>query len=164
MPTILTHMAVPLAVAIGAGSRIISRRLLVAGAIGAMLPDLDVIGFRFGIEYASDFGHRGFTHSLMFAAFLRWRAPRPGDTSTRAQIGFSGFCSCRSPHTGYSTALPMADAALPCCGRFRPSGSLRRFNRSMSRRLACHASCLAVVSMCWHRRWFGCGCPVFCWR
>jgi inner membrane protein len=70
MPIILTHMAVPLAIGVGAGARIIPRRLLIAGAIGAMLPDLDVIGFRFGIEYASDFGHRGFTHSLMFAAMF----------------------------------------------------------------------------------------------
>ena len=70
MPTVLTHMAVPLAVGAGLGSRIIPRRLLVAGMLGAMLPDLDVAGFRFGIEYASDFGHRGFSHSLLFAALL----------------------------------------------------------------------------------------------
>jgi inner membrane protein len=52
------------------GHDLIPRRLLIAGALGSMLPDLDVLGFRFGIEYASDFGHRGFTHSLMFAALL----------------------------------------------------------------------------------------------
>ncbi|MEY2927557.1 MAG: hypothetical protein RL367_2034, partial [Pseudomonadota bacterium] len=34
-----------------------------------MLPDLDVIGFRLGMNYADQFGHRGATHSLM-AAFL----------------------------------------------------------------------------------------------
>ena len=63
-------MAVPLAVGVGLGNRTIPRRLLVAGMLGAMLPDLDVVGFRFGIEYASDFGHRGFSHSLLFAALL----------------------------------------------------------------------------------------------
>ncbi len=33
-----------------------------------MIPDLDVIGFRFGIAYADALGHRGFTHSILFAA------------------------------------------------------------------------------------------------
>lgn len=32
-----------------------------------MLPDLDVIGFQFGIAYTDFWGHRGFTHSLLFA-------------------------------------------------------------------------------------------------
>ena len=35
-----------------------------------MLPDIDVLGFRFGIAYTDLFGHRGFTHSLLFAALL----------------------------------------------------------------------------------------------
>jgi inner membrane protein len=35
-----------------------------------MAPDLDVIGFRFGIRYGDFWGHRGFTHSLVFAALL----------------------------------------------------------------------------------------------
>jgi inner membrane protein len=34
----------------------------------AMLPDADVIGFGFGIRYGDFLGHRGFTHSLVFAA------------------------------------------------------------------------------------------------
>lgn len=32
-----------------------------------MLPDLDVLGLRFGVAYGSEFGHRGFSHSLLFA-------------------------------------------------------------------------------------------------
>jgi inner membrane protein len=35
-----------------------------------VVPDLDVIGFRFGIRYGDFWGHRGFTHSLLFAALL----------------------------------------------------------------------------------------------
>jgi inner membrane protein len=34
------------------------------------MPDLDVIGFRFGIRYGDFWGHRGFTHSLLFAALV----------------------------------------------------------------------------------------------
>lgn len=70
MPTILTHMAVPLAIGVGLGNRAIPRRLLAAGMIGAMLPDFDVAGFRFGIAYGEAMGHRGFTHSPAVAALL----------------------------------------------------------------------------------------------
>jgi inner membrane protein len=67
MPTVLTHAAIPLAMAIGLGSKRVSRRLMTAGIIASMLPDLDVIAFHFGIPYAAAFGHRGFSHSLLFA-------------------------------------------------------------------------------------------------
>jgi inner membrane protein len=35
-----------------------------------MLPDVDVIAFSFGIPYGDMFGHRGFTHSLLFAVVI----------------------------------------------------------------------------------------------
>ncbi|WP_452226726.1 metal-dependent hydrolase [Lacinutrix cladophorae] len=45
-----------------------SSRLLLWLAIGsAILPDIDVIAFQFGIPYAHPLGHRGFTHSILFA-------------------------------------------------------------------------------------------------
>lgn len=45
-----------------------SSKLLVFLAIGSsILPDLDVIGFSIGIEYLHPLGHRGFTHSVLFA-------------------------------------------------------------------------------------------------
>src|SRR5438270_5470323 len=46
------------------------KRVWVMGAICSVVPDLDVIGFRFGIHYGDFWGHRGFTHSLVFAALL----------------------------------------------------------------------------------------------
>lgn len=46
-------------------------RLLTALAIGAsILPDADVLAFSFGIPYEHWLGHRGFTHSIVFA--LLW--------------------------------------------------------------------------------------------
>jgi inner membrane protein len=42
--------------------------LLTAGC--SMLPDLDVISFAFGIRYNHVLGHRGITHSLLFALVL----------------------------------------------------------------------------------------------
>lgn len=35
-----------------------------------MLPDLDVLGFAVGVSYGDFLGHRGFSHSLVFAALL----------------------------------------------------------------------------------------------
>ncbi len=70
MPTIFSHPAVPLAIGLALGNKIIPTRLLVAGVVASIIPDLDVIAFRLGIPYASDFGHRGFTHSLAFASAL----------------------------------------------------------------------------------------------
>ena len=48
-----------------------TNRLLLLLAIGsAILPDIDVIAFKFGIDYMHPFGHRGFTHSILFAILL----------------------------------------------------------------------------------------------
>jgi inner membrane protein len=42
--------------------------LVLAGA--AAMPDLDVVAFVLGIPYGDPLGHRGFTHSLLFAALV----------------------------------------------------------------------------------------------
>src|SRR5438034_2692393 len=36
----------------------------------SVLPDIDVVGYAFGIPYRSMWGHRGITHSFAFAAVL----------------------------------------------------------------------------------------------
>ena len=41
-----------------------------AGALCAMVPDADVLGFYLGVPVGSLLGHRGITHSLAFAATL----------------------------------------------------------------------------------------------
>ncbi len=46
------------------------KRIWLVGAACSVIPDLDVVGFRFGIRYGDFWGHRGFTHSLLFAAVL----------------------------------------------------------------------------------------------
>ena len=70
MPSVFSHAVA----AIGIGALFyrpeIPSRVWVTGAICAALPDLDVIGFRFGVRYGDFWGHRGFTHSLFFAALL----------------------------------------------------------------------------------------------
>jgi inner membrane protein len=46
------------------------KRVWVVGAFCSVIPDIDVLGFRFGIPYDDFWGHRGFTHSLLFAVLL----------------------------------------------------------------------------------------------
>lgn len=67
MPSIITHAAVPLALWCAADRGRIPPRLLAAGVIAAMLPDADVLAFALHIPYADAFGHRGASHSLLFA-------------------------------------------------------------------------------------------------
>lgn len=91
MPTIITHAAVPLAVGLGLGRAVVSPQLLQAGVVASVLPDLDVLAFRFGIAYSDQMGHRGFSHSLALALLLAAVAAlfaRRLDTSRRTAFLF----------------------------------------------------------------------------
>ena len=83
MPTALGHIAIPLALGLGLGSQVVSRRLLIAGIVASVVPDLDVLAFRLDIAYSDAFGHRGASHSLAFALAL-------------ALIAFAGAAPLRS--------------------------------------------------------------------
>ena len=67
MPTIFTHAVIGSAIAKLAARETIHRRTVIACALLAVLPDADRLFFGI-IPYARLFGHRGFTHSLLFAA------------------------------------------------------------------------------------------------
>jgi inner membrane protein len=96
MPTILTHPAVAL---LKTWWPRLPRRVAFAGAIATILPDLDVISFPLGIPYAHPLGHRGFTHSIVFAllvaALVTWslRAPE----HCRATFAFLFLCAISHP-------------------------------------------------------------------
>jgi inner membrane protein len=71
MPSLPTHLVV--AVALGQGAATESRedwRFWLAALGCSALPDLDVVGFHFGVRYGDLWGHRGLTHSLLAAAIL----------------------------------------------------------------------------------------------
>jgi len=57
-------------------------RLLLVAVVCSVLPDLDVVGFGWGVRYGDFLGHRGFSHSLVFAAltagFVTWLCFRGG--------------------------------------------------------------------------------------
>ena len=74
MPTIFTHALIPIAAGVALGRTRIAPHLVLAGMAAAMLPDADVAMFKLGIDYAHAFGHRGASHSLVFALACGLRA------------------------------------------------------------------------------------------
>jgi inner membrane protein len=70
MPSAFTHAISAVALGSIFEKRIEKARLLILGVICSILPDADVISFRFGIQYESMWGHRGISHSFFFAIVL----------------------------------------------------------------------------------------------
>ncbi|CAK7056034.1 MAG: hypothetical protein DELT_01227 [Desulfovibrio sp.] len=70
MPSVFTHPIPAVAVCVAFGSKIIPPRLAAASVLAAVLPDLDVVSFAFGVKYAEALGHRGLSHSIVLALGL----------------------------------------------------------------------------------------------
>jgi inner membrane protein len=70
MASVISHAVAALSIGTGFHTPTMARRVWIAGALCSMIPDVDVIGFHFGVHYSDFWGHRGFTHSLLFAAVL----------------------------------------------------------------------------------------------
>jgi inner membrane protein len=70
MPTVFSHAVAGLAIAALVRSPGRLGRLAVAGALSAAAPDLDVVGVWLGVPWGHGLGHRGITHSVVFAAVL----------------------------------------------------------------------------------------------
>jgi inner membrane protein len=70
MASILSHPAVPIALATGLGSRVVPSRLAAAAIASSIMPDCDALLHWAGVPYDHTFGHRGFTHSISFALIV----------------------------------------------------------------------------------------------
>lgn len=70
MPTILSHPAAPIALAMAMGTKRVPVRLLAVGVLASVLPDIDVVGLRLGVPYGDAMGHRGASHSVAVAALF----------------------------------------------------------------------------------------------
>ena len=66
------HVAVGLLIGRAYEARTPKERVVAMGTFGALAlgPDADVLGVALGFDYHGHFGHRGYTHSLLFAATL----------------------------------------------------------------------------------------------
>jgi len=70
MATIISHASAAVAVGLVYPSETKSRAFWDYVVLCSILPDADVVGFVLGVQYGDFLGHRGFTHSLTFAALL----------------------------------------------------------------------------------------------
>ncbi len=70
MPSIITHAVVAVATGKIASVKKLPGKFWVISILCSVLPDADVIAFKFGISYGHFFGHRGFFHSLTFALVI----------------------------------------------------------------------------------------------
>lgn len=46
---------------------LMQKRVIFLGILSSIMPDIDVLAFRYGIPYEDLWGHRGITHSIFFA-------------------------------------------------------------------------------------------------
>lgn len=101
MASAFSHAVVALTLGKAIPHRVMKWPLLLTGAICSIVPDLDVIGFAFGIQYGDLWGHRGMTHSLFFAgllsAVLVALGYRQESSATKAEIGLYFFL-CTASH------------------------------------------------------------------
>ena len=70
MASAFGHVVSALALGRGFPGQLTRPRFWILGAVCSVLPDADVVTFRLGIAYESMWGHRGFSHSLLFALIV----------------------------------------------------------------------------------------------
>jgi inner membrane protein len=70
MASVFSHAVVALAVGKLSKAQSMPPKFWCLSIVCAILPDIDVLSFRFGIDYGDLLGHRGLTHSLSFALVL----------------------------------------------------------------------------------------------
>ena len=101
MASAFSHAIVALAMGKAFQNKELSWRELLVGALCSVVPDLDVIGFHFGIQYSDVWGHRGLTHSVVFAVLLAgilvtlWYRSKPAVAMTGL---FLYFFLCTASH------------------------------------------------------------------
>lgn len=89
MPTIVTHSLVAVLLGKSYAAGRMPARFWILSVMCAILPDADVIGFSLGISYGNVLGHRGLSHSLVFAVVLSLIAvflARPGLSQKRTTL------------------------------------------------------------------------------
>jgi inner membrane protein len=69
MASAFGHAMAALAIGSTFKKKVRSMKFVLIGIVCAIFPDIDAIGFKLGVAYDSFWGHRGFTHSLLFALF-----------------------------------------------------------------------------------------------
>jgi inner membrane protein len=95
MPTIFTHPAVAL---LQTWALRLPRRVAIGGAVLTIVPDLDVAAFAIGIPYGHPLGHRGLSHSIVFALILSALATWLLRLDERRRVAFAFLFLCAVSH------------------------------------------------------------------
>ena len=101
MAAAISHAIVALAMGKAFRNKELSWREVSLGALCSVVPDLDVVGLFFGVQYGDVWGHRGMTHSVVFAALLAgslvalWYRSKPAVAMT---VLFLYFSLCTASH------------------------------------------------------------------
>ncbi len=101
MASAFSHAFVALALGKASTHQTMTWQVLLLGMTCSIVPDLDVLGFYFGIQYGDLWGHRGMTHSLVFACLLSaaFVAMRYRQNAMAEQMGIFGyFFLCTASH------------------------------------------------------------------
>ena len=117
MPTVFTHAVVGYAAArAAAGRRRFSGRILILAALLPVVPDLDVF-LRPWFRYGHLFGHRGFSHSLLFALFVGVLAAvacrRDAGSAPGAAAGLALLFAAVTASHGVLDALTHGGSGIP---------------------------------------------------
>lgn len=104
MPSAFSHAVASIALGRAYASRPVPLRFWVLSTVCATAPDIDVLANRFGFDHTTMLGHRGLTHSLLFAAALSgsvvllfFRKPVEGMMSRKALFAF--FFAATASHS-----------------------------------------------------------------
>lgn len=94
------HFAPAVALAVALGPRRAGWRLMLAGAVCGVMPDLDFLSVMLGFDrYSGTYGHRGFTHSLGFALLIGLVGALWPAGSWRRRVGRGAFLAlCTASH------------------------------------------------------------------
>jgi inner membrane protein len=127
MPSSFSHAVASMALGKAYSKRPLPLRFWLLSIGCAMAPDIDVVCQRFGIKYTDMLGHRGLTHSFLFAAclsgivvLLAFRKPIEGISRTALFVLF--FASTAS----HAVLDAMVDGTLGVAF-FAPFSSARYF-------------------------------------
>ena len=123
MPSAFGHAVAAVALASASPRIQFGARTAVIGALSAIVPDIDVLAFTFDIAYDHPFGHRGFTHSLVFAAGWSAMMLLPFERARRNSWLWLCFFLCTASHP----LLDMCTNGGLGCALFAPFSNERLF-------------------------------------
>lgn len=124
MPTAPTHAVSALALGAAFYRPGIPARLWIVGAALAALPDVDVVGFRFGIRYEDLLGHRGLTHGLPFAVVVAAIAVAAGfrrGAGSLSPLAVGGFLALATASHGFLDAFTDGGLGIAFFSPFDPT-------------------------------------------